>query len=113
MVRDNGVWNLAAANSAQDYITKNGSIVIVGMPGVGARGDYDLVTLVAWGQKLVGTKMGNAKIAEDIPELLELYAQGKYQLDPLISGRFKLEEINEALAEVRTGKAVKNVIVFD
>ena len=103
----------AAVNSAQNYITKNGSIVIVGMPGVDARGDYDLVTLVSWGQKLVGTKMGNARIGEDIPELLDLYRAGKYQLDPLITGRFKLEAINEALDEVRSGKAVKNVILFE
>ena len=103
----------AAIDSAQSYITKNGSVVIVGMPSSDTRGDYDPGTMAAWGQKFIGTKMGNTVISKDIPELLELYSQGKYQLEPLISGRFALEDINDALDEVRSGKAVKNVIVFD
>ena len=102
-----------AIDSAQKFITKNGTVVIVGMPSSDTRGDYDPGTMAAWGQKFIGTKMGNTVISEDIPELLALYEEGKYQLDPLISGRFKLEQINEALDEVRSGKAVKNVIVFD
>lgn len=103
----------AAIDSAQNYITKNGTVIIVGMPSSDTRGDYDPGTMAAWGQKFIGTKMGNTIISEDIPELLRLYADGRYQLDPLISGRFSLEQINEALDEVRSGKAVKNVIVFD
>ncbi len=102
-----------AIDSAQNFITKNGTVVIVGMPSSDTRGDYDPGTMAAWGQKFIGTKMGNAVIAIDIPELLTLYAEGKYKLDELISGRFKLEEVNEALAEVRQGKAIKNVIMFE
>ena len=103
----------SAIDSAQNYITRNGTVVIVGMPSSDTRGDYDPGTLAAWGQKIIGTKMGNSIIALDIPQLLELYASGKYKLDELISGHFKLEEINQALDEVRSGKAIKNVIVFD
>jgi len=102
-----------AIDSAQNFITKNGTLVIVGMPGSGTRGDYDPGTMAAWGQKIIGTKMGNSVIAVDIPRLLELYAKGEYKLDELISGRFKLEEINQAMDEVRSGKAIKNVVVFD
>ena len=103
----------SAIDSAQNFITKNGTVVIVGMPSSDTRGDYDPGTMAAWGQKIVGTKMGNSVIAIDIPELLALYASGKYKLDELISGRFKLEDVNQAMDEVRTGKAIKNVIVFD
>ncbi len=102
-----------AIDSAQNFITKNGTVVIVGMPSSDTRGDYDPGTMAAWGQKIIGTKMGNSVIAVDIPELLERYAKGEYKLDELISGRFKLEDINRALDEVRSGKAIKNVIVFD
>ena len=103
----------AAIDSAQNFITKNGTVVIVGMPSSDTRGDYDPGTMAAWGQKFIGTKMGNSVIAVDIPELLSHYAKGDYKLDELISGRFKLEQVNEAMDEVRSGKAIKNVIVFD
>lgn len=103
----------SAIDSAQNFITKNGTVVIVGMPSSDTRGDYDPGTMAAWGQKFIGTKMGNSVIAVDIPELLDLYAKGKYKLDELISRRFKLEEINQAMDEVRSGKAIKNVVVFE
>ncbi len=103
----------SAIDSAQNFITKNGTIVIVGMPSSDTRGDYDPGTMAAWGQRIIGTKMGNSVIANDIPQLLELYAKGEYKLDELISGRFKLEEINQAMDEVRSGKAIKNIVVFD
>ena len=103
----------AAIDSAQGFIAKNGTVVIVGMPSDETRGDYSPGLMTAWCQTFKGTKMGNTLISQDVPELLSLYAEGKYQLDPLISGRFKLEDINQALDEVRSGKAVKNVIVFD
>jgi len=103
----------SAIDSAQSYITKNGAVVIVGMPASGTRGDYDPGTMAAWGQKFIGTKMGNSVISIDIPQLLEFYAQGKYKLDELISGRFKLEEVNQALDGVRKGKAIKNILIFD
>jgi S-(hydroxymethyl)glutathione dehydrogenase/alcohol dehydrogenase len=103
----------AAIDSAQNFITKNGTVVIVGMPSSDTRGDYDPGTMAAWGQRFIGTKMGNSVIAVDIPELLSYYANGDYKLDELISGRFRLEQVNEAMDEVRSGKAIKNVIVFD
>jgi len=103
----------SAIDSAQGYITKNGTVVIVGMPASDTRGDYDPGTMTAWGQKIVGTKMGNSVIAVDVPELIGLYSSGKYKLDELISGRFTLEQVNEAMDDVRSGKAIKNVIVFD
>ena len=103
----------SAIDSAQNFITRNGTVVVVGMPSAETRGDYDPGTLAAWGQKIVGTKMGNTIIAKDIPELLKLYESGEYKLDELISRRFSLEEVNEAMDEVRSGKAIKNVIIFD
>lgn len=102
-----------AIDSAQGFAGKGGTVVVVGMPSSDTRGDYDPGTLAAWGQKLIGTKMGNTVINRDIPELLSLYEAGRYQLDRLISGQFRLEDINQALDEVRSGKAIKNVIVFD
>ena len=102
-----------AIDSAQGFLAKGGSVVVVGMPSSDTRGDYDPGTLAAWGQKLIGTKMGNTIISEDIPQLISLYEAGEYKLDELISGRYTLDQINEAMDGVRSGKAVKNVIVFD
>ena len=41
-----------------------------------------------------------------------MYQQGRLKLDELITGRYPLEEINEAIDSVRRGDALRNVIVF-
>jgi S-(hydroxymethyl)glutathione dehydrogenase / alcohol dehydrogenase len=38
---------------------------------------------------------------------------GRLKLDELISGRFPLSEINRAIAEVKEGHALRNIIVFE
>ena len=45
-----------------------------------------------------------------MPALVDLYKQGRLKLDELVSGRFPLEKINEAIAGVTKGAALRNVI---
>jgi len=63
---------------------------------------------------LTGTAVGgtrfNARI--DIPRIIELYQAGIYKLDELITARYKLEQINEAMAAVENGTALRNVMMF-
>jgi len=57
-------------------------------------------------------EMGSSNIHDDIPRLIQLYPQGRLKLDELISARYPLSEINEAIASVKRGEALRNVIVF-
>lgn len=102
-----------AIDGAAQYITRNGAIVIVGMPPSGVFGEYDPGTLAGWSQKIIGSKMGSAQVARDIPYLVTLYQEGRLKLDELVTGRFALEQINEAIASTKRGEALRNVIVFD
>jgi S-(hydroxymethyl)mycothiol dehydrogenase len=44
--------------------------------------------------------------------MADLYDQGRLKLDELVSGRWSLEQINEAIADTKTGGARRNVILF-
>ena len=44
---------------------------------------------------------------------IDLYMQGRLKLDALISRRIKLEQINEAFDEMRSGGIARSVIMFD
>ena len=103
----------AAFNEAFSYITKNGTVVVVGMPPTGVMAAYDPGTLAAWNQRVIGSKMGEAVISHDIPRLVQAYQQGELLLDELISNTYPLTEINKAIAEVKSGMVKRNVIVFD
>lgn len=102
-----------AIEGAFDYITKTGTVVIVGMPASDVTTSFDPATLAAWSQRIIGTKMGETIMHEDLPQLIALYEEGKLKLDELISARFPLEQINEAMDGVRNGTALRNVIIFD
>ena len=102
----------AAFDGAFDYITKAGTVVVVGMPPSGVFSRYDPGTLAAWNQRVLGSKMGATRLTHDVPRLAALYQEGRLKLDELISDRFPLERINEAIASSAGGEALRNVIVF-
>jgi len=103
----------AAIDGASQYVTKNGAIVIVGMPPSGVMGEYDPGLLAGWSQRIIGSKMGSAQVARDIPYLVTLYQEGRLKLDELVTGRFALDDINAAIASTKRGEALRNVVVFD
>lgn len=106
------VGAIAAFEQAPRYLAAGGDMYIVGMPHSGAMAQYEPVILGALGQGFKGTKMGDTVLARDIPWMVDMYQQGRLKLDELISGRWRLEEINEAIADTRTGAARRNVVLF-
>ena len=56
--------------------------------------------------------MGRAVLARDIPWLIGHWRAGRLKLAELVSARYRLEEINDAIAATRSGAARRNVIVF-
>jgi S-(hydroxymethyl)glutathione dehydrogenase/alcohol dehydrogenase len=102
-----------AAERGVSLMKRNGgATVLVGMPPSGVMATIDPAWLAADGQKILGSKMGSARPAIDVPMIVKLYREGRLKLDELISGRYRLESINDALASSRSGAAVRNVIVF-
>ncbi len=106
------VGAIPAYDSAPRYLAYGGKVVMVGMPHSGAKSSYEPVMLAAVGQGMVGSKMGDVVIQRDIPWMVDLYTQGRLKLDELISGRWDLGQINEAIADTKGGAARRNVIVF-
>jgi Zn-dependent alcohol dehydrogenase len=57
--------------------------------------------------------MGSTSLSADVPWLVGLYQQGWLKLDELITARYPLEHINEAIASMERGEALRNVMVFN
>ena len=98
---------------ALSLVDQGGAVVLVGMPASGVTVDLDPTGLAAFNQRVLGSKMGSSRLAEDIPWLVGLYEEGRLKLDELVTGTYPLEEINEAIASVKRGEARRNVIVLD
>lgn len=106
------VGSKVAIEQGVGLLRRGGSLVIVGMPPSGVTIELDPGNLAALGQRVLGSKMGSSRIDIDIPRLEGLYRRGDLRLDELISGRYPLSAINDAIADVRRGVALRNVIVF-
>lgn len=107
------VGSTKAMEQAATLIRRAGEVVIVGMPAVGEFASFEMINLADAGQRITGSKMGQTRVTEDIPKLVELYNQGRLKLDQLVTKTYRLEEINEAFAAVNRGEALRNVILFD
>jgi S-(hydroxymethyl)glutathione dehydrogenase/alcohol dehydrogenase len=45
--------------------------------------------------------------------LLSMYQSGRLKLDELVTRRYRLDEINHAIADMRDGRNIRGVIEFD
>lgn len=102
----------AAIPQALGMVARSGTVVLVGMPASGVTVAVDPGDIAHNNLRVLGSKMGGARIQADIPKLVALYREGRLKLDELISGRYPLARINEAIASARSGAALRNVIVF-
>ena len=102
----------AAYDQAPALLGRSGALVVVGMPANGVMSDYEPGAVANDSQTILGSKMGASRIEVDIPYLVGLYQEGRLKLDELITERYPLEEINEAVEAVERGEALRNVIMF-
>ena len=106
------VGSTQAIEQGLGLLRSGGTLVVVGLPASGATFAVEAVDFAGEGQRILGSNMGSTRLGVTVPALVDLYQQGRLKLDELITARYPLEEINEAIAAVLRGEALRNVIVF-
>ncbi len=106
------VGNTSAVQQGLTLLRRAGTLVIVGMPQAGATVPLPVVNVASAGLRILGSFMGSSRFSIDIPWLIDLYQQGRLKLDELITARYPLAEINEAIETMEKGLALRNVIVW-
>jgi len=66
-----------------------------------------------WERKLQGSVMGSSRFRIDLPRYVEMYLDGRLNLDDLVTDRIQLSDINEGFARMETGYGARSVITFD
>ncbi len=106
------VGAVVAYEQALGLCAPGGGIIMAGMTGSEDFMRLNPMMVAYQEQRLIGSKMGGTVLRRDIPRLIELYRQGRLKLDELISGRYRLDEINDAIADTAKGGTRRNVILF-
>ena len=88
-----------------------GESIIIGVAGAGqeiSTRPFQLVTGRVWR----GTAFGGARGRTDVPKIVDWYMDNKIQIDPLITHKMPLEEINTAFDLMHEGKSIRSVITY-
>lgn len=92
-------------------LRRGGTATVIGMIPVGTNIELHGPDILQ-GKTLKGSVMGSNRFRIDMPRLTDFYLRGDLKLDQMISSHIKLDQINEAFAELKTGEVARNVIAF-
>ncbi|BBY50228.1 alcohol dehydrogenase [Mycolicibacterium arabiense] len=106
------VGHAAALETAIAVTAPGGRTVSVGLPHPDARISLSPLGLVAEGRSLIGSYLGSAVPARDIPRFVEMWREGRLPVEALVSSTIGLDQINEGMDELADGHAVRQVIEF-
>jgi S-(hydroxymethyl)glutathione dehydrogenase / alcohol dehydrogenase len=84
------------------------------MCGVAGKGEtLDIIPrFLITGRRVCGSSFGGVKGRDQVPEFVQLYLDGKLDVDPFISHRMPLEQVNEAFALMERQDGIRSVIEF-
>ncbi len=103
----------ADVGNALTLTRKGGTCVLTGMASPATRTvDLNVQEFVLMNKNLCGTIFGSCNPKSDIPLLAQLYESGLLQLDEMITRRYRLDDINDAYAELAKGELIRGVIDF-
>jgi len=93
---------------AVDCLALRGVCGLIGLPPAGTEVTLDMVHLLL-GRSVRGIVEGDSKPDTFIPKLIELYRQGRFPFDKLISF-YDLKDINQAAQDSETGVVIKPIL---
>lgn len=88
-----------------------GESIIIGVAPAGAEiqtRPFQLVTGRSWR----GSAFGGARGRTDVPKIVDMYMEGRIDIDSLITHKMPLEDINKAFDLMHEGKSIRSVVEF-
>ncbi len=107
------VGNAEVARVAFLSIAKGGEVILVGIAHMKEKVSLSQIAAVTQEKGVRGTTNGSADSWQTVPQLIDLYRSKELMLDELVSRTYRLDEINEAVADLRSGKNARGVVVMD
>jgi Zn-dependent alcohol dehydrogenase len=102
----------AVQEQCLDAVRPGGTVVLVGVSPMGSGTNLPGAIITRQEKTVTGSYYGTSNTARDFPVYADLYLKGRLDLDRLISKTYRLEQINEAYADMLGGEIARGVIVF-
>jgi S-(hydroxymethyl)mycothiol dehydrogenase len=90
-----------------------GTVVLVGVPTPDMRiPDLPLIDVFARGGALRSSWYGDCLPSRDFPMLIDLYQQGRLDLDAFVSEKVGLDDVNAAFERMHDGDVLRSVVIL-
>ena len=90
-----------------------GRVVLVGVPTPDMKIELPLLEVFGRGGSLKSSWYGDALPSRDFPMLIDLYRQGRFDLDAFVTETIALGEVEAAFEKMHTGEVLRSVVVVD
>jgi Zn-dependent alcohol dehydrogenase len=95
---------------AYDAVRRGGTVVAIGIPPLATEAALPGPSLARDEKVVTGSFYGSCRPHVDMPLLLDLYMDGRLDLDRLVSRTYPLEGVNDAFAAMNAGEVARAVI---
>jgi S-(hydroxymethyl)glutathione dehydrogenase / alcohol dehydrogenase len=106
------VGSPATLTTALASVRKGGAVVLTGLSRLDGQGSIAMFPFVMQEKRLIGSVYGSGNPARDIPRLVSLYQEGQLKLNELVSRRYALDRINDALTALAASDGARGVILW-
>jgi S-(hydroxymethyl)mycothiol dehydrogenase len=89
-----------------------GTVVQVGVPNPEMRIDLPMIDFFGRGGRLKPSWYGDCLPSRDFPMLIDLYLQGRLDLDRFVSETIALDQVEEAFHRMERGEVLRSVVVI-
>lgn len=89
-----------------------GTVVLVGVPTPDMRLEMPLIDFFSRGGSLKSSWYGDCLPSRDFPYLVDLYQQGRLDLDAFVTETIALDQVEHAFATMHDGTVLRSVVVF-
>src|SRR5438552_2360801 len=90
-----------------------GTLVQVGVPAPDMRIDLPMIEFFGRGGRLKPSWYGDCLPSRDFPMFVDLYLQGRLDLDRFVSETIGLDGVEEAFAKMGGGEVLRSVVLMD
>ncbi len=89
-----------------------GTVVLVGVPSPEMKIELPMLDVFGRGGALKSSWYGDCLPTRDFPEIIELYLQGRLDLDGFVSETIPLSGVEDAFSKMQRGEVLRSVVVF-